>query len=117
MGCKFMNGGRDAACNFFQLLDVRLARCAARRRDQEPTFAGDPTALEGALEGLSAWQAARQKHELATEKLAAGEDHDEWIAKMEAADGSVTIDLLVFALAGLGATRKELARILNARTA
>lgn len=39
------------------------------------------------------------------------------IAKMEAADGSVTIDLLVFALAGLGATRKELARILNARAA
>ena len=35
------------------------------------------------------------------------------VAKMEAADASVTIDLLVKSLLALGATRKDLARILS----
>ena len=39
------------------------------------------------------------------------------VAKMEAGDGSVSIDLLVRALAGLGATRKELAKALSTRAA
>lgn len=53
------------------------------------------------------------QHELAR-KIASSQSR---VAKMEAADGSVSIDLLVFALAGLGATRKELARILAVKPA
>ena len=57
--------------------------------DQEPTFAGDPTALEGALEGLSAWQAARRRHEQATEQLAATSEPERWLAEMESAAAEV----------------------------
>ena len=39
------------------------------------------------------------------------------IAKLEAGDRSVSIDLLVFALLGLGATRKDLARVFSTRAA
>jgi ribosome-binding protein aMBF1 (putative translation factor) len=35
------------------------------------------------------------------------------VAKMEAADRSVTMDLLVTALAGLGATQREVARMIS----
>ena len=37
------------------------------------------------------------------------------VAKMEAADASVSIDLLVKALLSLGATRTDLARVISAR--
>ena len=39
------------------------------------------------------------------------------IAKMEAADRSVSVDLLITALIGMGATRRELARALTPRAA
>jgi len=39
------------------------------------------------------------------------------VAKMEAGDRTVTIDLLLHALVGLGATRKDLARVLSQRAA
>ena len=38
------------------------------------------------------------------------------VAKMEAADSSVSIDLLVKALLSMGATRSDLARVISART-
>ncbi|AKF05935.1 ABC-F family ATP-binding cassette domain-containing protein [Sandaracinus amylolyticus] len=52
---------------------------------QEPTFEGDPTALDAVLSGLGDWQAARAKHDRASEALARGEDHDRWLAEMESA--------------------------------
>ena len=39
------------------------------------------------------------------------------VAKLEAGDGTVSIDLLVHALASLGITRKQLARVLGAAAA
>ena len=39
------------------------------------------------------------------------------VAKMESGDRSVSIDLLVCALLGLGASRKDLARVLGPRAA
>jgi ribosome-binding protein aMBF1 (putative translation factor) len=39
------------------------------------------------------------------------------VAKMEAGDRTVSIDLLVHTLAALGATRKDLARVLSPRAA
>ncbi|MBI5361826.1 MAG: helix-turn-helix transcriptional regulator [Planctomycetes bacterium] len=39
------------------------------------------------------------------------------VAKMEGADASVSVDLVVTALLGLGATRRDLARVLAPRAA
>ncbi len=43
---------------------------------QEPTFEGDPGALDAVLEGLSEWREARQAHAEASERLARGEGGD-----------------------------------------
>ncbi|MCA9607478.1 MAG: ABC-F family ATP-binding cassette domain-containing protein [Myxococcales bacterium] len=57
---------------------------------QEPTFEGDPTALEAALSGLRDWSAAIAAHEAASEALARGEDHDKWLAAQ--AEAAATIE-------------------------
>lgn len=59
--------------------------------DQEPTFAGDPTALDGALEGLAAWQSARNKHAEAVDALehAEGAAQTKWLEVMELASADL----------------------------
>lgn len=54
-----------------------------------------------------------------TQTLAAKKLHSSQsrVAKMEAADSSVSVDLLVRALLALGASRKELGRVIASRAA
>ena len=59
--------------------------------DQEPSFVGDPTALDGALEGLSGWRDALARHTEATDKVgdAVGDAQMRWLEQMEQAASDV----------------------------
>ena len=56
---------------------------------QEPRFEGDPTALEAALAGLAAWTEAKRAHDEASERLAAGEDVERWLAVQSEAGATI----------------------------
>jgi len=78
----------------------------------------EATLIEMKLALASSLKKRRQDNQWTQEMLAKQIDSSQSrVAKMESADGSVSIDLLVRSLLTLGATRQDLGRIISRRDA